>query len=1018
MRKLNKIVMAMSLLAPVAAYPLGVGELTLHSALNENLSAEIALDLSSDEVIRDVNIQLASPEKFAEAGIAWHYFLSDIRFEIVSKGHNTFFIKMLSNDIIEEPFLDFLLEIKWPKGQIFKSFTVLIDPPIMAIDEFIAPVAPQQQMAKTKEIIKTQSQAYLADGALVAVVKQGTYGPTQLNDSLWKVAEKVNKDKSIAVEQVMMALYEANQHAFYKQNVNALMAGKMLKVPSLSKIKQTSATQAKTDFYQQNDIWLGKKTKKSVPVVAAGVKKERKQLVLVSPIEDEVGDSEVLAVEPEHQKKLRLENQALQERLARLEQKFSLMEEMLVVKDQELATLQSTYLNEDQKRTDLKGKSGQLKEAKAQTDTVDSAIERDKTKIALIESKEEQGVVKSPVKSAPPVVKLETENNYFILFTAFFAFLLILLGGLFWRKRRTKPEDNEEEPEENIFKSSAPLFSEEILDESDNAEFEPPILEENIIVATNENQGAVSIDEVLLSADTSLAYGKYKEAEENLRAALVTSPDRDEYKLKLLEIFYSSENDIAFGEYAQILKNEGREKDSVFWSKVLDMGMDFMPDNTSLFSDSSENELIEENKLVDQPTQEPAVSDDDSFQLDAEEEPTLVEESVLPVRDESEQDVKEEELEDSFDFDFDLEIEDPVAPKLSEPAAIDLEADPSSNGLDEEVFEFDLPETSIESDALEADILVESELSDAVAIDAEADIEEEVFEFDLPEATLEADALAPDISLESELNELVAIDDEEEEVFELDLPEANLEEDSLELEASVESESVSDLENFEFALSDELDTTTPLDSDDVESDVDENLEAIDFSDDPFAHDDTLDIENIELGVDDTDLSMDELLFIDNEDAMNDGLLADIEEQVEDSSDEQELLPKIEELDAELADFDFDFSTEGDASYVPVDLTKKKNPRAAKQASIEEEFDFDLDAIAKPSREESLGDEIEMDVLNADISDVYDFQTSFDLAEMYAAMGDGEAALDVLKEIMEKGSDTEKQQAEVLIKDID
>ena len=61
------------------------------------------------------------------------------------------------------------------------------------------------------------------------------------------------------------------------------------------------------------------------------------------------------ALQPEHQKKLRLENKALQERLAKLEQKFSFMEEMLVVKDQELATLQNFVTGANKSDTHFTG---------------------------------------------------------------------------------------------------------------------------------------------------------------------------------------------------------------------------------------------------------------------------------------------------------------------------------------------------------------------------------------------------------------------------------------------------------------------------------------------------------------------------------------------------------------------------------------------------------------------------------------------------------------------------------------
>jgi pilus assembly protein FimV len=39
--------------------------------------------------------------------------------------------------VVQEPFLDFLVEVSWPKGEIFKEFTVLVDPPAVYLQSAI-----------------------------------------------------------------------------------------------------------------------------------------------------------------------------------------------------------------------------------------------------------------------------------------------------------------------------------------------------------------------------------------------------------------------------------------------------------------------------------------------------------------------------------------------------------------------------------------------------------------------------------------------------------------------------------------------------------------------------------------------------------------------------------------------------------------------------------------------------------------------------------------------------------------
>ena len=156
MHNLTKTIAAVSILAPASAYPLGIGDIKLHSALNQNLDAEIALILSADEDISDVKVRLASPEKFDEAGVPWSYFLSKIKFEAVVRADGSTIVKLSSKEAYREPFLDFLLEVSWANGNLYREFTVLIDPPV-AYTQPVIPViqkVEQEENSEVKEIIE------------------------------------------------------------------------------------------------------------------------------------------------------------------------------------------------------------------------------------------------------------------------------------------------------------------------------------------------------------------------------------------------------------------------------------------------------------------------------------------------------------------------------------------------------------------------------------------------------------------------------------------------------------------------------------------------------------------------------------------------------------------------------------------------------------------------------------------------------------------------------------------------
>ena len=221
MRNLTKTLAVVSLLAPASAQPLGIGDLKLHSALNQKLDAEINLLLSKGESPSDIVVRMAPPEKFDEAGVPWSYFLSKIKFDTIVKPNGAVVVKLSSNEALQEPFLDFLLEVSWVQGNLYREFTVLIDPPA-AYEEPIVPVVETTKVAPTQSVEQPPVPEVSSKTENVPVtaakdLKIEKYGPTTHLDTLWKIAERAKPSADITTEQMMIAIYNANPEAFYKR---------------------------------------------------------------------------------------------------------------------------------------------------------------------------------------------------------------------------------------------------------------------------------------------------------------------------------------------------------------------------------------------------------------------------------------------------------------------------------------------------------------------------------------------------------------------------------------------------------------------------------------------------------------------------------------------------------------------------------------------------------------------------------------------------------------------------------
>lgn len=611
MRDLTKTIAVASLLVPASAQPLGIGDLKLHSALNQQLNAEINLVLSGGEKASEIKVQLAPPEKFDEAGVPWSYFLSKIKFDTVVRPNGTVIVKLSSNEALREPFLNFLLEVSWDQGNLYREFTVLIDPPT-AYQQPIIPIIEQapagQQPSATPSITPTP-QPKITAPVLQAEITADSYGPTTRKDTLWKIAEKVKPSADISTEQMMVAIYEANSRAFYKDNVNALMAGKTLRVPDQQTVLKLSKAQAASIFRKQNEVW----NSPSKAVAKAKVEQQAEieqaiadgsQLDLVAPTEEEVTDQ--VAVTPGQElsgddsadavtgnvigSADKASDAALQSRLDKLEQQIAMMQKLLELKDEQLAALQNKQKSSEAVIPEqvVSDKTPVIVEQSAQQ-AEPAKPEEPKKSVAV------KATPKPKPKPAPAPVEPESSlfgDAYYTIVGGLGIALLAGLGWLWWRKRKVE----EQTETDSMFAASSEIRmpdSEEagssgVASFDESANYDVGTVGESSFLSefTPSDFDAFDTDQSevdpISEADVYLAYGRYQQAEDLMRHAIEEDPERNECKLKLLEIFYANENKEAFELYANELKEAGKQNDFAFWAKVVEMGNEIIPDSALL----------------------------------------------------------------------------------------------------------------------------------------------------------------------------------------------------------------------------------------------------------------------------------------------------------------------------------------------------------------------------------------------------------------------------------------------------
>ena len=117
-RRLRWLTAAFFVLYCSSVLAVGLGELVLNSALNQQFDAEISLSGGDTLEQQEIVPKLASQADFERVGVDRNYQLIDLRFEVKARPNGDYYVHVTSNKPIIEPFLNFIVEVIWPTGRI------------------------------------------------------------------------------------------------------------------------------------------------------------------------------------------------------------------------------------------------------------------------------------------------------------------------------------------------------------------------------------------------------------------------------------------------------------------------------------------------------------------------------------------------------------------------------------------------------------------------------------------------------------------------------------------------------------------------------------------------------------------------------------------------------------------------------------------------------------------------------------------------------------------------------------
>jgi pilus assembly protein FimV len=628
-RKISTTLALIGMFAPWSASPLGIGDIRLQSALNQALNAEIPLVSLDAAALADIRVTLASPEAFARAHIERNYQLTKLRFTIQAASDGGYVIKVSSKEPIREPFLNFMIEVYWPQGRLQREFTVLLDPPDsfqesgaynqeLQESETYAPPRVQAAQRPARQINAAHGQVRrsLSEGGRAvtkaeagAIPVTGThYGPVGRNETLWNIAKKYPYPQ-ISQRQMLAAIYQANPQAFYQPSIDALKAGATLTIPDQASLARLVGAESSVRPTRNEGRLNDKAETLTEPALAKTNEKPgtQGQLQLLAPSESKslaeaatVGkkgnsgnSKESLALELAETAKHESEN--FRKRLADVEQQMATMQRLLILKDEQIASLQA-----QKKPAEKAGQqSDSPSPAQPPVETPQPAPAPPPVAALRPASPPRMAAVpapapQKPVEPTPPVndagiVEGLLTQPYYLVGGATGLLLLALLWQ-FNRRRSAMFGDAESiltlsEKE----KTDQPKAAPEQVKDTPNPSEQAPVFRSSFMSEFTPSDfdalgGEMEEVDPISEADVYLAYGRFKQAEDLILTAIEQHPERDDCRLKLLEIHFATENSQAFEKFAQELVSTHKESKPEFWEKIMEMGRELCPGNP-LFQD-------------------------------------------------------------------------------------------------------------------------------------------------------------------------------------------------------------------------------------------------------------------------------------------------------------------------------------------------------------------------------------------------------------------------------------------------
>jgi pilus assembly protein FimV len=252
------------------AWALGLGRLSVQSSLGETLRAEIDVTSITPEEAASLRVRVAPPDVYRSSGVEYNAALPSASVQLVQRNGRQV-LRVTTERAVLEPFVDLIVEATWASGRLVREYTMLFDPPqsrpvatppaetapvLTPAPSSTVPLAPPAATpaptaaAPRAAAAPAPQPARPAAGAAPASAGGDTVRVAR-GDSLSRIAGRI-APSGVSLDQMLVSLFRTNPDAFVGENMNRLKAGSVLTVPSADEAGKITPQEAREVIVAQS----------------------------------------------------------------------------------------------------------------------------------------------------------------------------------------------------------------------------------------------------------------------------------------------------------------------------------------------------------------------------------------------------------------------------------------------------------------------------------------------------------------------------------------------------------------------------------------------------------------------------------------------------------------------------------------------------------------------------------------------------------------------------------------------